>query len=61
MRCPRCASDKVYLSYSANERLPRLLRLFLVCGRCHSCSKRIYRPKLGLSAFKGPSGMRWTA
>ena len=61
MRCPRCASEQVYLSYSANARLPKVLRPFVVCGRCYSCSKKIYRPKLGPFAFKQYRKVRWAA
>jgi hypothetical protein len=61
MRCPRCRSDQIYLSYSGTDRIPRLLRPFLVCGRCYSCGKKIYRFRLGRFLFRPGSGVRWAA
>lgn len=61
MRCPRCSSERVYLSLSGNDRLPWVIRGLVVCGRCYACSKKFYRLKLTRSASQLYRERRWAA
>lgn len=46
--CPRCTAPGARISVSGNNRMPFLVRLFLVCLRCHACGIRFYRQRIGL-------------
>jgi len=55
MKCPHCSSTEVFKSKSGNAKLVWPLRWFVVCVRCHNCSKRFYRRGMLLGGEEIPT------